>query len=65
VEHHHVDVVPAQRARHLLGLVDDRDDLQPLALLRERGGAGGDVAVGDGEQEPLAHCSGSGSGSRL
>ena len=65
VQHHDVDVVAAERARHLLGLVDDRDDLQPLALLRERGGTGGDVAIGDGEQEPLAHCAGSGSGSRL
>ena len=65
VQHDDVDVVTAERARHLLGLVDDRDDLQPFALLRERGGAGRDVAVGDGEQEALAHCAGSGSGSRL
>ena len=65
MQHHDVDVVAPQRARHLLGLVDDRDDLELLPLLRERGGAGGDVAVGDREQEPLAHCAGSGSGSRL
>ena len=64
VQHDDVDVVAAQRARDLLGLVDDRDDLEPLALLRERGGAGGDVAVGDREQQPLAHCGGSGFGSR-
>ena len=65
VQHDDVDVVAAQRARDLLGLVDHRDDLEPLALLRERGGAGGDVAVGDGEEQALAHCDGTGSGSRL
>ena len=59
-----VDVVAAQRAVHLRGLVDDRDDLEPLALLHERGGARGDVAVGDGEQQALAHWSATGSGSR-
>ena len=64
VQHDDVDVVAAQRARDLLRLVDDADDLEALALLRERGGARGDVAVGDREQQPVAHCAGSGSGSR-
>ena len=64
MQHDDVDVVAAQRARDLLRLVDDGDDLEPLALLRERGGAGGDVAVGDREQQPLAHWAGTGSGSR-
>ena len=65
VQHHDVDVVAAQHARDLLGLVDDADDLEVVPLLRERGGARRDVAVGDREQEPVAHCAGSGSGSRL
>ena len=64
VQHDDVDLVAAQRARDLLGVVDHRHDLEPLALLRERGGAGGDVRVGDREQQPVAHCGGSGFGSR-
>ena len=64
MEHDDVDLVAAQRAGDLLRVVHHRHDLEPLALLRERGGAGGDVRVGDREQQPVAHCGGSGFGSR-
>ena len=64
MQDHDVDLVAAQRARDLLGVVDHRHDMEPFALLRERRRAGCDVGVRDREQEAMAHCRGSGSGSR-
>ena len=64
MEGHHVDVEPAQDARELLGLRDAVDDLELVALRRERRGGARDVGVGDRDQEPLAHWLGFGVGRR-
>ena len=55
VERDDVDVEPAQRARQLLGLRDALDDLELVALGRQRGRGAREVGVADGDQEPLAH----------
>ena len=48
-----VDLEPAQRAGDLLGVGDAVDDVQVLALLRERRRALGELGVGDREQDAV------------
>ena len=61
VQRDDVDVEPAQGARELLGLGDPLDDLELVALGRERRRRPREVGVADRDQQPLAHCPGSGS----
>ena len=51
----HVDVQAPQRARELLGVGDALEHLEVLALGREGGGRRGQLRIGDGEQQALAH----------
>jgi hypothetical protein len=55
VQRHHVDVDAAQDAGELLRLGDAVDDLEVVALGRERRGRPGQLVIADGDQQPLAH----------
>ena len=62
VQHDDVDVEPAQRARQLLGVVDDRSTTSSSSLSAASAAAPeASVRVADRDQQPLAHWAAPGS----